>query len=102
MGSLREVADSLRPGSCRTVEVAGRRLALVNAGGSFHAIDDACPHRGGALGAGFVDGSKVYCPLHGWDFDVRTGDCGTRPDKPVRTYRTEVRDGRVFVELDAA
>jgi NAD(P)H-dependent nitrite reductase small subunit len=92
-------AEGLSPGACRTVEVRGRRLALVRLGDAFHALDDACPHRGGALGAGFVDGTKVHCPLHGWGFDVRTGECLVRPEKPVRTHPVRVAGGRVWVHL---
>lgn len=95
-------ADSLAPGRARTVEVRGRRLTLVNVDGRFHAIDDACPHRGSSLGEGFLDGCVLHCPLHGWGFDVTTGACDVRPDKPVRTHPVSVRDGKVWVELDAA
>ena len=90
---------SLAAGGSRSVEVGGFRLALVNVEGRFHAIDDACPHRGGPLGAGFVKGCVVHCPLHGWGFDVTTGACDVRPDKPVRTYPVTLRDGHVWVTL---
>ena len=65
--------------------------------GAFHAIDDACPHRGGPLGAGYVEGHEVYCPLHGWPFDVRTGACRTMPNRPVRTHPVRVEGGRVWL-----
>ncbi len=90
---------SLREGQGRTVEVNGRRLALFRIEGAFHAIDDACPHRGGSLGAGWVEGRQVFCPLHGWAFDPASGACSTRPDRPVRTYATKVEDGRVWIAL---
>jgi hypothetical protein len=97
-----DIADtaSLAPGAARSVEVDGRRLALVHLEQGFFAIDDACPHRGGPLGAGFVKDCRVHCPLHGWGFDVATGACDVRPDKPVRTYPVSVRDGRVWVTLE--
>ncbi|HAB17712.1 MAG TPA: Rieske 2Fe-2S domain-containing protein [Verrucomicrobiota bacterium] len=94
-------ADSLPPGQCRSVEVRGRRLALANVGGVFHAMDDTCPHRGVPLGAGYLDGQRLFCPLHGWEFDATTGACVTRPDRPLQKYPVEVQDGRVIVELEA-
>ncbi len=101
MEDWRDAADvtSLAPGFCRTVEIGGKKLALVRVGDEFHAVDDACPHRGGAMGAGYVDGNTLYCPLHGWGFDVRTGAGLTRPDKPLRRYPTKVADGRVWVRV---
>ena len=92
-------ADSLAPGQCRTVEVRGHRLALININGEFHALDDRCPHRGAPLGAGYLDGTRLFCPLHGWEFDARTGACTTRPDLPVARHPVSVENGRVLVEL---
>lgn len=95
-------ANSLAPGSCRTVEIHGRRLALCNLDGEFYAIEDACSHRGGSMGAGCLEGEHLMCPLHGWAFDPKTGACITRPDKPLRSYTTTVREGQVWVEIDLA
>lgn len=94
--------DSLAEGSCRTVEVQGRRLLLARVEGQFYAVDDTCPHRGAPLGGGFLQGCEVFCPLHGWAFDVRTGAGLTNPDKPLRRYPTLVRDGKVWVGTEAA
>jgi nitrite reductase/ring-hydroxylating ferredoxin subunit len=66
--------DSLPPGRGRTIHVRGRDFALWNLDGQFFCVDDACPHRGASLGAGSLQGCELICPLHGWGFDVRTGD----------------------------
>jgi NAD(P)H-dependent nitrite reductase small subunit len=92
-------AASLPPGQGRTVNYRGREFALYNVAGQFYAMDDACPHKGGPLGAGCLEGEKVYCPLHGWAFDIKTGICSTRPDLPVQTYETRVVDGQVQIKI---
>lgn len=92
-------ADSLPPGSHRTVECNGRRIAVFNLEGTFYAIDDACPHRGASLAEGWCENGQVLCPLHGWAFDVRSGQCLTRPDRPVATYQAEVRNGQVWLTV---
>ena len=96
-----EVAEtsSIPPGSGRTVNVRGREFALWNVGGEYFCIDDLCPHRGGPLGAGSMENGTVYCPLHGWGFDLKTGICAARPDRPVKTYPTRVIDGLVQIRL---
>ena len=101
MSTFTSVADvaSLPPGHCRTVHVQGREFALFNLDGEFFAIDDQCPHRGGPLGAGCFENGRVFCPLHGWEFDVRTGAGVTRDDKPVRSYPTRVVDGQVEIAI---
>lgn len=91
--------DSLAPGNGRTVEVQGRRFALWNLDGRFYAMDDACPHRGGPLGAGVLQDGRVHCPLHGWAFDPTTGACLSQPARPVACHPTKVEDGQVWIEV---
>ena len=92
-------AASLPPGNGRTVHVRGREFALYNCDGQFYALDDQCPHRGGPLGAGCLQNDEVFCPLHGWGFNVKTGACSNRPDRPVKTYPTRVQDGQVEIYI---
>ena len=96
--SVADVA-SLPPGQGRTVHVGGREFALWNLDGEFHCLDDQCPHRGGPLGAGNLENGQVFCPLHGWGFDVRTGACSVRPDRPVKTYPTRIKNGEVQIKV---
>jgi nitrite reductase/ring-hydroxylating ferredoxin subunit len=91
-----EVA-SIRPGEGRTVHLRGNEYALFNVGGEFFAIDNACPHRGGPLGAGSLDRGRIHCPLHGWAFDPATGACESRPGCEVRSYPTRIEDGEVLL-----
>jgi nitrite reductase (NADH) small subunit len=101
MSEFVPVADvnSLPPGQGRTVEARGRRFALWNVDGVFHAIDDACPHRGGPLGAGVLQDGRVHCPLHGWAFDPKTGECSSNPSRPVNCHPTKVEDGQVWIAI---
>jgi nitrite reductase (NADH) small subunit len=66
--------DEIPPGTCRTVEVDGIYLALCNVDGTFRAVDNTCPHAGGPLGEGSLEGEVLECPWHGWRFNVRTGE----------------------------
>ncbi len=94
-------AATLPPGKGETVLLGGRRIAVFNVDGQFYALDDDCPHRGGPLGPGWVDAGKcaVACPLHGWEFDLKTGACLTVPARPVRAYAVRVADGNVEIAL---
>lgn len=66
-------AGELRDGEMKKVEVNGRELLLACVDGSYYAIDDRCPHMGGDLSKGTLQGSVVTCPKHGSRFDVRSG-----------------------------
>jgi nitrite reductase/ring-hydroxylating ferredoxin subunit len=67
----------------------GNEVAVYNVGGEFYATDNFCPHRGARLTEGVLCGYIVECGLHGWQFDVRTGECLTVPEK-IKTYRVDL------------
>ena len=70
--------------------IAGVKLCVGKAEDSYFAIDDTCPHAGGSLSEGMVDGDQVICPLHAYGFDVRSGHCPDDPDCSVKGYRVRI------------
>ena len=90
--------DDLRPGDCVRFELPnGDELAVYNVNGEFYATDNSCPHRGAPLSEGIMCGHIIECGLHGWQFDVRSGECLTVPEK-IRVYEVRVEDGLVVVK----
>jgi nitrite reductase/ring-hydroxylating ferredoxin subunit len=82
-----------------TLATIGRQeVFLYRKGDEVFAIGNECPHQGGMLCDGWVEGEIVTCPLHGWEFDLRTGACMTVPGESVPRFRVTVEDGAVFVE----
>ena len=90
-------AEEVAEGEGRTVEAGGRWLALFRVGGEVYAIDNACPHMAGPLGAGRLEGHVVGCPLHGWRIDVRTGHSPTNEHVCVARFETRVEDDWIWV-----
>ena len=75
-------------------------LAVFNVDGEFFVTDDACTHGPGSLSEGYVEGDVVECNFHNGQFNIRTGEVVSSPCMvPVKTYRTVVEDGKVFVEV---
>jgi nitrite reductase/ring-hydroxylating ferredoxin subunit len=96
---LCKVAD-VGAGEVRRIEAAGLALAVFNVDGDFYATDDACTHGPGQLSEGFVDGDVIECNFHQGRFNIKTGECVGPPCMiPVKTYRTIVVEGRVYVEV---
>ena len=91
--------SALPAGRGAVVEAGPRVIALFNVDGVPHAIGNTCPHAGGPLGHGRLNGTTVACPLHGWAFDVRTGALCTRGGVTVERYEAKVEDGAVFVAV---
>lgn len=70
-----KVAESteLGPGEKRKISWEDHQILLTNVGNSYYAIDNKCPHMGGSLSEGTLDGTQITCPRHGSVFDVTTG-----------------------------
>jgi nitrite reductase/ring-hydroxylating ferredoxin subunit len=92
-------AADLPPGQAADIVVGGQSIALFNVNGTFHALSGRCPHRGGPLGQGFLDGPQVSCPWHNYTFDVTTGENVVTADLKVARYDVKVEDGLVYVKL---
>lgn len=92
-------ASEIASGQGRAVAVPGATVALFNVDGNYYAIDNACPHRGGPLGEGDLDGRIVRCPWHGWRWDVTTGASANNPAVGVACFPVSLVEGQVFVEL---
>ena len=89
----------LQSGACARIELpGGDEIAVFNVNGEFYATSNACPHRGAPLSAGMLCGHVIECGLHGWEFDVRTGECLTVRDT-IKTYELKIEDGILMVEL---
>jgi nitrite reductase/ring-hydroxylating ferredoxin subunit len=85
------------PGTAKVVLVAGRPVALFNVGGTFYATDGVCLHRGGPIGEGLLEGTRVTCPWHGWEYDVRTGQNVGNPAAKLRTFSVTVEGDDVMI-----
>jgi nitrite reductase/ring-hydroxylating ferredoxin subunit len=89
--------DEVPPGT--GFRVLDQPVAVFNVAGRIFAIADTCPHAGGSLGMGRLEGSIVTCPMHGMKFDVATGCFAGTPDSGVDSYPVKVVDGKVMVGL---
>jgi nitrite reductase (NADH) small subunit/3-phenylpropionate/trans-cinnamate dioxygenase ferredoxin subunit len=92
-------ADALGEGEGLVVDAGGRWLAIFRTGGEIFAIDNACPHAGGPLGAGRLDGCVVTCPLHGWRIDLRSGRSPDDERAAVARYETWIEGEWIVVAL---
>ncbi len=87
-------------GQAREVVAEQRVVAIYNVQGNIYALDGVCPHQGGPLGRGTLDGYVVTCPWHGWQYDVRTGQHQSIRSLVHRSYAVKVVDDQVYIDLD--
>ena len=66
--------DEIPVGEGRAFVVDGKQVAVFRLrDGSLRALGAVCPHRGGPLADGLMDGRVVVCPMHGFTYDLSTG-----------------------------
>ena len=106
-------AASLAPGERVIREFDGLSIGVFNVKGSYYALHNRCPHRGGALCLGPVtgtavsengspfayvrDGELIRCAWHGWEFDIATGRSLVDEKIRAKTFPVEVEDGNLYV-----
>ncbi len=108
-------AADLPPGGRIIAQIGSRSVGVFNVGGDFYALLNICPHKAANLCSGTVcgtnlptdggdyrykygmEGEILRCARHGWEFNIRTGECLIDPKIRAKTYPVEVADGRIFV-----
>lgn len=88
------------PGRGKQVVVNGKQIGLFNVNGQYYAIDDTCPHRGGPLSEGELEGTEVVCPWHMARFDVTTGQVMCPPaNTGVASYKVQVVGNEIQIDV---
>jgi len=110
VGDTGEYAD----GTMKEVVVEGREILIARIGGTFYAVDSRCPHLGGKLANGTLEGTVVTCPRHGSQFDITSGRVvrwlrGSgltsalgkvfKAPKPLHTFKVKIEEGIIRIEV---
>ncbi|HEY5506724.1 MAG TPA: Rieske 2Fe-2S domain-containing protein [Coriobacteriia bacterium] len=105
-------AAQVPEGTMKEVDADGHPLMVANVAGTFYVADGRCPHLGGHMAEGTLQGAIVTCPRHGSQFDLTDGhvvrwthftgatlsmvELAKHP-RPLRVYEAAVLDGSVMV-----
>jgi 3-phenylpropionate/trans-cinnamate dioxygenase ferredoxin component len=108
------ITAELQNGIKKKVNLQGQEIMLARVGDKFYAIDNRCPHMGGDLSAGKLEGTIITCPRHASQFDITDGHnvrwtSGSgllsatfkvlSSAKPVKSYKVKVEGDAVMVEI---
>jgi nitrite reductase (NADH) small subunit len=86
-------------GEAKEFSCGDKIICIAKLNGVFSAMDNVCLHRGGPLGQGTVEGNKIVCPWHGWQWDPKTGESANNPSAKVAVYPLQIENGDVMIEL---
>jgi len=85
-------------GRPKRVVVNETELAVFFIGGQFYAVQNECPHQHySAMHEGILNGLELTCPMHGWTFDVSTGQATVGGGR-LKRYAVKVVGNDVLVE----
>jgi 3-phenylpropionate/trans-cinnamate dioxygenase ferredoxin subunit len=108
-------ATDIQNGEMKSVSIKNQKILIARADNQFYAASNACPHMGGNLAAGTLQGTVVTCPRHGSQFDLKDGHTVRwttwsggklaisklfRSPRPIQTYPTKIEGDRVLVEIE--
>lgn len=115
MGNLIQAgtAGELVDGSMKEVTVQGRNILLARVRDRYYATDNRCPHMGGKLSQGKLEGTVVTCPRHGSQFDLRDGKVVRwlkggfssiagkllKPPRPIAAYPVKLDGDKIMLEM---
>lgn len=92
-------APPAHAGPVMEVMVAGQPIALCHVDGEWRAMGGVCPHRGGPLGGGALEGEHLICPWHAWAFHTATGANDFDQACRVATYDVKIEGGEIWIDL---
>lgn len=107
-------SGELEDGTMKEVLVRGREVLLVRISDRYFAANNRCPHMGGKLSQGKLEGTVVTCPLHGSKFELRDGQVvrwlkgsgllsrvgkALKSPRQLTTYNVKVEDDKILIEI---
>ena len=92
-------AADVPAGGSLLVRMNGRKIVLFNVGGNYYALDNSCPHSDGPICEGRVEGDKVICPRHSWEFDIKSGRAKDVSGYRIRTYPLKLDGDEILIEV---
>jgi NAD(P)H-dependent nitrite reductase small subunit len=74
-------------------------VALFKVYDKVYALSNICPHQHTTLiYDGFIEDNYVICPLHGWEFNLETGNM-LNNSRGLDVFETLIEDGIIYVKV---
>lgn len=89
-------ADKAPEGKVSYASAAGRDLFIYRNGGEVNVYDSRCPHQTTNIPHLALEGSRLTCPKHQWAFDIKTGKCIDKGNRPLRRFEAKIENGKLY------
>ena len=107
--------DDLENGEMKLVKLNGHEILLARIEDKYYASDNSCPHMGGNLSLGELNGTVITCPRHHSQFDLTDGNVIRWTDfkgvkksigkifkspRPLKTYEIKVEGEKILINIE--
>lgn len=94
--------SELVPGKIHKIQHGETTIALVNIDNTFYAVDGVCGHAGGPLCRGEIVAEEkvITCPWHGWEYDLKSGECLMDPSLSQKTFDVAIDGDDVKITVE--
>lgn len=108
------IIDDLEDGTMKMVIIDGHEYMLARVGDNYYCTDNHCPHMGGNLSKGELEGTIVTCPRHHSQFDLKDGHNIRWTDwtgiqlamgkllkspRPIHMYEVKTEEGKILAQI---
>lgn len=83
----------------KQITVNGKKLCVVKSEAGIVFTQPYCPHAGGGLSGGWCKDGRLVCPIHRYEYDLKTGRGAPGQGDYIDIYPTELRDDGVYVGI---
>ena len=81
------------------VNIEGKDLFVAMNNGVLYCAENRCPHEDIKLTLGCLKGNRVKCSLHGYSFDLATGDSSEADVDNMQTYAVKQENNEIYIEV---
>jgi NADPH-dependent 2,4-dienoyl-CoA reductase/sulfur reductase-like enzyme/nitrite reductase/ring-hydroxylating ferredoxin subunit len=93
-------SEDVSEGQIFPTYISRKRILLCRVNGRVFAVSSRCTHQSGDLSLGFLNGYNLVCPMHGAEFDIRSGNLVNPPGfHPLSSYQTTEDSGKIYISL---
>ena len=107
--------DELNDGELKMADIEGHEFLITRLGDNYYVSDNRCPHMGGNLSQGKLEGTVITCPRHHSQFDLTDGHVIRWTDwtglkliagkifkspRDLKTYEVKVVEDKIMADLE--
>jgi nitrite reductase/ring-hydroxylating ferredoxin subunit/alkylhydroperoxidase/carboxymuconolactone decarboxylase family protein YurZ len=88
--------SALKAGKTTYFDCDGRSLFVYRKGATIKVYDSRCPHQVTNIPHLALAGTTLTCPKHEWAFDLESGRCIAKGDRPLTEFPHKVEQRRLL------